>query len=40
MPISIYAEENNIINGLNKPVINRIDDFFLTHPEKKNVILK
>ena len=39
MPISIQAEENNhIIIGPNNSVINKIDDFFLKQPTKKNVI--
>ncbi len=39
MPISIQAEENNHITiGPNNSVINKIDDFFLKQPTKKNVI--
>jgi hypothetical protein len=39
IPISIQAEESNhVIIGFNDSIINKIDDFFLTQPTKKNVI--
>jgi hypothetical protein len=39
IPISIQAEESNhVITGFNDSIINEIDNFFSTHPTKKNVI--
>jgi hypothetical protein len=39
MPMSIQAEESNhVIIGFNNSIINKIDNFFLTQPQKKNVI--
>jgi hypothetical protein len=39
MPVSIQAEEsNNVIIGYNNLIMNKIDEFFLTQTQKKNVI--
>ncbi len=39
MPISVQAEESNHLTiGSDSSIINKIDDFFLTKPTKKNVI--
>ena len=39
MPVSVQAEESNHLTiGSDSSIINKIDDFFLTKPTKKNVI--